>query len=75
MIIVKRIFDPVLTKELREEYDNEVNMLATFRHPHVVSLLCVVRRPPNLCIITEYMHRGSLYHVLHMSDIEMTRER
>jgi hypothetical protein len=63
-VAIKRIFDPVITKELRDEYDNEVNMLSTFRHPHVVSLICAVKRPPSLCIVTEFMQRNQIISYL-----------
>ena len=38
-----------------DELNNEVNMLATLRHPNIVLLMGIVSKPPNLCIVTEYL--------------------
>jgi len=48
-----------------EELNNEVNMLATLRHPNIVLLIGIVSKPPNLCIITEYLEKGDLFNLLH----------
>jgi len=37
------------------------------RHPHIVMLMGIVTKPPNLCIISELMQFGSLFHLLHQS--------
>ncbi len=36
-------------------------MLARIRHPNIVLLMGIVSKPPNLCIITEYIPNGSLF--------------
>jgi serine/threonine protein kinase len=74
-VAVKRIFDPVITDELKAEFSNEVNMLASLRHPNVVSILGACSKPPSLLIITEFLERGSLFHTLHLSKVELTRSR
>eukprot|EP00438_Fugacium_kawagutii_P036096 Skav218077 [mRNA] locus=scaffold1832:171751:178187:- [translate_table: standard] len=45
---LKKIFDPVLTEELKGEFENEVRMLRKLRHPNVVTLMAVCRMPPAL---------------------------
>eukprot|EP00455_Lapot_gusevi_P056792 TRINITY_DN9524_c0_g1_i2.p1 TRINITY_DN9524_c0_g1~~TRINITY_DN9524_c0_g1_i2.p1 ORF type:complete len:208 (+),score=28.19 TRINITY_DN9524_c0_g1_i2:106-729(+) len=50
-------------------------MLSRLRHPNIVQFLGACTRPPYLCIITEFMARGSLYHVLHQSPVEMNYDR
>eukprot|EP00931_Biecheleriopsis_adriatica_P080451 TRINITY_DN53798_c0_g1_i1.p1 TRINITY_DN53798_c0_g1~~TRINITY_DN53798_c0_g1_i1.p1 ORF type:complete len:573 (+),score=127.70 TRINITY_DN53798_c0_g1_i1:53-1720(+) len=62
---LKKIFDPVLTDELKAEFENEVRMLRRLRHPNVVTLMAVCRTPPALSILTEFVAGGSLYEVLH----------
>merc|ERR1711933_375944 len=57
--------DPVITEELRSEFENEVRMLRKLRHPHVVTLMTVCRVPPALSILTEYIGGGSLFDLLH----------
>jgi len=69
---VKKIFDPVLTEELRAEFENEVRMLRRLRHPNVVTLMAVCRKPPALSILTEYVAGGSMFQLLHGAAIYRT---
>ena len=62
---MKKIFDPVITHELLAELSNEVSMLCQLRHPHIVLLMGICSRPPNLCIIMEFLPNGSLFNLLH----------
>eukprot|EP00928_Gymnodinium_smaydae_P025077 TRINITY_DN20095_c0_g1_i1.p2 TRINITY_DN20095_c0_g1~~TRINITY_DN20095_c0_g1_i1.p2 ORF type:complete len:568 (-),score=154.26 TRINITY_DN20095_c0_g1_i1:79-1782(-) len=62
---LKKIFDPVITEELRSEFENEVRMLRRLRHPNVVTLMAVCRKPPALSILTELVTGGSLFQLLH----------
>lgn len=62
---LKKIFDPVLTEELKAEFENEVQMLRRLRHPNVVTLMAVCRTPPALSILTEMVFGGSLFEILH----------
>ena len=64
-VAIKKIFNPNITMEVMEELNNEVNMLATLRHPSIVLLIGIVSKPPNLCIITEYLQKGDLFNLLH----------
>lgn len=62
---VKKIFDPVITEELKAEFENEVRMLRRLRHPNVVTLMAVCRVPPALSILTEFVAGGSLFELIH----------
>lgn len=64
-VAIKKIFNPKITDELLDEVNNEVNMLASLRHPNIILLMGIVDRPPNLCIITELSQKGDLYSLLH----------
>jgi len=65
-VAVKKIFDPVITEELRAEFETEVRMLSRLRHPNIVTLMAVCRKP--LSILTEYVDGGSLFELLHTRD-------
>lgn len=62
---LKKIFDPIITDELRSEFENEVRMLRLLRHPHIVGLMAVCRVPPALSVLTEYVAGGSIHELLH----------
>jgi serine/threonine protein kinase len=47
-----------------ERFVSEVRLLARLRHPNLILFMgyCIT---PELCIVSEYMSKGSLYGVLH----------
>mmetsp|Transcript_55836 Transcript_55836/g.173088 ORF Transcript_55836/g.173088 Transcript_55836/m.173088 type:complete len:378 (-) Transcript_55836:96-1229(-) len=62
---MKKIFDPVITAELKADFENEVRMLRRLRHPNIVTLMAVCRTPPSLSFLTEFIDGGSLFEMLH----------
>ena len=51
-------------KQVIQSFEQEVELLATVRHPNICMVMGAVAHWPQLCIITELCHRGSLYHIL-----------
>lgn len=47
-------------------------MLSKIKHPNIVLLMAIVSKPPNLCIVTEYVSYGSLYQILHQYKKDIT---
>mmetsp|Transcript_76133 Transcript_76133/g.134713 ORF Transcript_76133/g.134713 Transcript_76133/m.134713 type:complete len:662 (+) Transcript_76133:110-2095(+) len=64
-VAIKKIFDPKIDQDLLDEFDNEVKKLEQIRHPNILMLLAVHRKPPALSIITELVEGGSYYQLLH----------
>lgn len=54
-----------------EKWLLEVRMLCTLRHPNVVSFFCACTKPPNCCIVTEYVKRGNLRALLADSSVAL----
>ncbi|KAH6813270.1 ACT-like protein tyrosine kinase family protein [Perilla frutescens var. frutescens] len=54
-----------LNAELQNEFAQEVFIMRKIRHKNVVQFIGACTRPPNLCIVTEYMSGGSVYDFLH----------
>lgn len=52
-VAVKKIFDPVITQDLIDEFTNEVVMLSKLRHPNIVLMMAQSITPPDLFIIFE----------------------
>jgi len=50
-----------------EELEKEVAALRSLDHPRLVAFIGACLRPPDLCIVTEYMPGGSLHALLHKS--------
>lgn len=64
-VAIKKIFDPKIDQDLLDEFDNEVKKLEQIRHPNILMLLAVHRKPPALSLITELVEGGSYYQLLH----------
>ncbi|KAI7746615.1 hypothetical protein M8C21_015635 [Ambrosia artemisiifolia] len=45
------------------------------RYPNVVLFVGAVTRPPNLSILTEFLPRGSLFKLLHRSNVQLDERR
>ncbi|KAF5753084.1 serine/threonine-protein kinase EDR1-like [Tripterygium wilfordii] len=51
--------------EMLGEFSQEVYIMRKIRHKNVVQFMGACTRPPNLCIVTEFMAKGSIYDFLH----------
>lgn len=66
-VALKVIFDPNVTEDLLNEFNNEIKMLFILRHPNIILLLGICTKPQKLAIITEYVDNGSLFDLMHRS--------
>ncbi|XP_047327768.1 serine/threonine-protein kinase CTR1-like [Impatiens glandulifera] len=48
-----------------KEFLREVAIMKRVRHPNVVLFMGAVTKRPHLSIVTEYLPRGSLFHLIH----------
>ena len=64
-VAVKRILDQDLSDTILEEFALEVDIMRRLRHPNVLLLMGVVTAAGSLSIVTEFIHRGSLFKLLH----------
>ncbi|PHT47431.1 Serine/threonine-protein kinase CTR1 [Capsicum baccatum] len=74
-VAVKKFLDQDFTGESLEEFKSEVMIMKRLRHPNVVLFMGAVTRSPNLSIITEFLHRGSLYRLIHRSNNQLDERR
>jgi len=64
-VAVKRFLDQDISKNLLDDVTFEVDLMRRLRHPNVILLMGAVTVPGNLSIVTEFLHRGSLFKLLH----------
>jgi serine/threonine protein kinase len=66
-VAVKVIFDPKITEELKEEFNNEIEKLFILRHPYIIQLYGITEKDKSqkLAVITELAPKGSLFDYLH----------
>jgi len=52
------------------ELYREAELMTTLRHPNIVTFLACTTKP-DVCLITEYIERGSLYNIIHNDSIKL----
>ena len=65
VVAVKKLNSAQMGEEFVKEYEREVYLMRTLRAPNILQFLGSTFNPPDICIIMEYMSRGSLYNILH----------
>jgi hypothetical protein len=64
-VAVKRLLDQEVSQQMLAEFRQEISIMKRLRHPHIVQFLGAVTQPPHLCIVTQFVPRGSLFKLLH----------
>lgn len=72
---IKKLPAHKLTEEFLREFAREARLMRSLRHPNVLQFLGACLDPPDICIVTEYMPRGSLYQLIHDKTVTLTWER
>eukprot|EP00897_Mesotaenium_endlicherianum_P010331 jgi/Mesen1/9326/ME000061S08770 len=66
-VAIKVLLEQDLTSDNMDDLSNEISLLSRLRHPNVILFLGACLTPPHLSMVTEYMHMGSLYRLIHAS--------
>ncbi|XP_054824278.1 serine/threonine-protein kinase STY17-like isoform X2 [Prosopis cineraria] len=64
-VAIKVLKTDKINTEMLREFAQEVYIMRKIRHKNVVQFIGACTQPPNLCIVTEFMSRGSVYDFLH----------
>ncbi|KAM9974761.1 hypothetical protein ACTFIW_008227 [Dictyostelium discoideum] len=70
-VAVKKLPAHNLNENILKEFNREINLMKNLRHPNVIQFLGSCLIPPDICICTEYMPRGSLYSILHDQALQL----
>jgi tRNA A-37 threonylcarbamoyl transferase component Bud32 len=73
-VAVKKILTNKISPEFMQEFAREAALMRDLRHPNVVQFLGAAMDEPDICIVTEYMSKGSLYHLLHDPKVAISWE-
>lgn len=66
------MFNPNISEQLLEEFNNEVNMLAKYRHPNIILMIGAITKPPTLCIAMELVKEGTLFDLIHKRKVNFS---
>ncbi|KAG6646382.1 serine/threonine-protein kinase STY17-like isoform X3 [Carya illinoinensis] len=64
-VAIKVLKPERVNRRMLGEFSQEVYIMRKVRHKNVVQFIGACTQPPNLCIVTEFMSRGSVYDFLH----------
>ncbi|KAA8532034.1 hypothetical protein F0562_006823 [Nyssa sinensis] len=64
-VAIKVLKPERVSEDMLREFAQEVFIMRKIRHKNVVQFIGACTQPPNLCIVTEFMSRGSIYDFLH----------
>ncbi|KAI3994983.1 hypothetical protein MKX01_019797 [Papaver californicum] len=63
-VAIKVFFNLDYSDNLLDSFREEVSLMKRLRHPNVVLFMGEVASPQHLCIVTEFLSRGSLFQLL-----------
>ncbi|GBG71986.1 hypothetical protein CBR_g10925 [Chara braunii] len=63
-VAVKRLVGDCARPAVVDQFRAEVRTLCRVRHPNLILFMGFCTSPPNLCIVSEFMRKGSLYNIL-----------
>ena len=64
-VAIKVLLEQDLPDKMIQSFKKEVFILKKLRHPNIVQFMGACTQSPNLCIVSEYMAKGSLFKLLH----------
>jgi len=72
-VAIKQLYwdNTVLPEVVIQELTKEIESFRHLRHKRLVRFVGACLQIPNLCLVTEYMPGGSLYHLLHVRKIQL----
>eukprot|EP01090_Pellita_catalonica_P020957 TRINITY_DN7711_c0_g1_i1.p1 TRINITY_DN7711_c0_g1~~TRINITY_DN7711_c0_g1_i1.p1 ORF type:complete len:530 (+),score=70.55 TRINITY_DN7711_c0_g1_i1:14-1603(+) len=70
-VAVKKLPAHSLTDDFYADLEREAELMQTLRHPNVLQFLGACMIAPDICIVMEFMPRGSLYKILHDNNIDL----
>lgn len=74
-VAVKKLPTSKLAEEFLREFAREARLMRSLRHPNVIQFLGASFDPPDICIVTDYMAQGSLYHLIHDKSVQLSWAR
>ncbi|CAA7017081.1 unnamed protein product [Microthlaspi erraticum] len=74
-VAVKVFSKQEYSEELRQSFRQEVSLMKRLRHPNVLLFMGSVTSPQRLCIVSEFLPRGSLFRLLRRSTSKLDWRR
>eukprot|EP00029_Vermamoeba_vermiformis_P004785 TRINITY_DN1541_c0_g1_i1.p1 TRINITY_DN1541_c0_g1~~TRINITY_DN1541_c0_g1_i1.p1 ORF type:complete len:680 (-),score=61.52 TRINITY_DN1541_c0_g1_i1:70-2109(-) len=73
-VAIKKMPTVNITQNFMKDMLREAEIMKSLRHPNVLTFMGASTEWPDICIITEYMPKGSLWQVLHDPNVPLSWE-
>lgn len=67
-VAIKVLLEQDLPAKIIQNFKKEVFILKKLRHPNIVQFMGACTQPSSLCIVSEFMAKGSLFKILHSNN-------
>eukprot|EP01103_Thecamoeba_quadrilineata_P002608 TRINITY_DN12532_c0_g1_i1.p1 TRINITY_DN12532_c0_g1~~TRINITY_DN12532_c0_g1_i1.p1 ORF type:complete len:1455 (-),score=289.90 TRINITY_DN12532_c0_g1_i1:82-4404(-) len=67
-VAVKKLKGAISDREV-DKFTAEIERLCELRHPNLVLFMGACTDPPNVCLVSEFLTRGTLYDIIHNQNI------
>ncbi|WZZ29887.1 hypothetical protein YC2023_013288 [Brassica napus] len=74
-VAVKMFSKQEYSEEVMQSFRQEVSLMRRLRHPNVLLFMGAVTSPQRLCIVSEFLPRGSLFRLLQRSTSQLDWRR
>ncbi|WVZ49702.1 hypothetical protein U9M48_001035 [Paspalum notatum var. saurae] len=74
-VAVKVFSKQEYSEEMIDTFRQEVSLMKKLRHPNIILFMGAVASPERLCIITEFLPRGSLFRLLQKNSAKLDPRR
>jgi len=74
-VAVKEWHMEFLNSKILQQFQNEVDLISSLRHPNIVLFMGASATYNHVCIVMEILDAGSLYDVLHDNSIKLSLSR
>eukprot|EP01101_Sappina_pedata_P006753 TRINITY_DN3448_c0_g1_i1.p1 TRINITY_DN3448_c0_g1~~TRINITY_DN3448_c0_g1_i1.p1 ORF type:complete len:539 (-),score=298.37 TRINITY_DN3448_c0_g1_i1:75-1691(-) len=74
-VAVKKMIAQSLDDKTKKEFEDEVLLMSSLHSSYIVGIYGACFRPPNMCMVLEYLPGGSLNHALYDSGREISWEK
>uniref|UniRef100_A0A7S3D888 Uncharacterized protein n=1 Tax=Palpitomonas bilix TaxID=652834 RepID=A0A7S3D888_9EUKA len=69
-VAIKKLKDGDMTDDGQKKFKKEITLLSRLEHANIVKYIGACFEPPNLCVITELLTRGSLSELLYKKKVK-----
>ncbi|KAK7246260.1 hypothetical protein RIF29_41122 [Crotalaria pallida] len=73
--VAVKIFSKQYSDDVIQSFRQEVSVLKRLRHPNILLFMGAVTSPQHLCIVTEFLPRGSLFQMLQKNTTKLDWRR